>query len=317
MSEPDHQRPERPRMSTPTFLCWLAIFGGAAYFFYQKLDYVGMLGTAAIGLACFSGFRLGASRITATLLGFAAAVAFAPGLGLTQEHRFTEWFGTTGLTNRFFSIGAIGILLALSVTVVSVLIMNRVMKHRPRLAWSNSWLGFVIGGAEGAVAVLLLLGGILMIQPMEQKRADLRDPSDVRGIAVSNAILTVAQKTQASQIGPTIEKYNPFTRIPQLNKLEKIQNTVHVLSDPDKINGLLQHPAITQLQQQPEMKRAVDSLMSDAEVKRILYSGKALDRAAAITLLNHPAVLELVDQPGFLEQANKIIDESNLLESLQ
>ena len=149
MSEPEHQRPERPRMSTPTFLCWLAIFAGAGYYFYQKLDYVGMLGTAAIGLACFSGFRLGASRITATLLGFAAAVAFAPGLGLTQEHRFTEWFGTTGLTNRFFSIGAIGILLALSVTVVSVLIMNRVMKHRPRLAWSNSWLGFLIGGAEG------------------------------------------------------------------------------------------------------------------------------------------------------------------------
>jgi uncharacterized membrane protein required for colicin V production len=317
MNEPDNQRPERPRMGKVTFLCWLAIFGGTAYVFYQKLDYVGMLGTAAIALACFSGFRLGASRITATLLGFAAAVAFAPGLGLTQEHRFTEWFGTTGLTNRFLSIGAIGLLLALTVTVISVLIMNRVMKHRPRLVWSNCWLGFLIGGAEGAVAILLLLGGILIMQPVEQQRADLRDPSDVRGLAVSNAILTVAQKTQASPIGPVVEKYNPFTRIPQLNKIEKIQSTVHVLSDPDRINGLLQHAAIRQLQQQPEVKVAVDRLMSDAEIKQILYSGKAIDRAAAITLLNHPAVLELVDQPGFLEEANKIIDESNLLESLQ
>jgi hypothetical protein len=90
-----------------------------------------------------------------------------------------------------------------------------------------------------------------------------------------------------------------------------------VLSNPAKIDQLIHHPDITRLQERPEMKQAVDKLMSDPEITQILYSGKSIDRAGAMTLLNHPAVLELVDQPGFLEEANRIIDESDLFDGLR
>jgi hypothetical protein len=33
----------------------------------------------------------------------------------------------------------------------------------------------------------------------------------------------------------------------------------------------------------------------------------------AIVLLNHPAVLELVDEPGFIEEARKVIRGTNLI----
>ena len=319
MSEPhdDEDRPERPRMGKPMFLFWCLLFGGVGYYFFNRHDHVGMAGTVAIAIACFSGFQLGASRIAASLIGIAAAIALAPYWGISQEHRFTEWFGTTGLANRFLSVGVIGLLIILVASVISVIITNRFMKNRPRLAMSNSWLGFMIGGAEGVIAILLLLGGILMIEPVEKQRADLRGADDVRGQAVGNAITTVAFKTRASPLGPVIDKYNPFTRIPQLNKIEKVQQTVVVLSNPAKIDQLIHHPDITRLQERPEMKQAVDKLMSDPEITQILYSGKSIDRAGAMTLLNHPAVLELVDQPGFLEEANRIIDESDLFDGLR
>lgn len=316
MSQPHEEadvRPETPRMGTPVFLFWCLLFGGVGAYFFQRPDYVGVAGTAAIAIACFSGFRLGASRIAASLLGLAAAIAVAPQLGVSQEHRFTEWFGTTGLANRFLSVGVIGLAITLVATLMVVIITNRMMKDRPRLAKSNSWLGFLIGGAEAAIAVLLLLGGILIMEPMEQQRSHLRSPDDVRGQTVGKAITTVAMRTRASQLGPVIDRYNPFTRIPQLNKIEKVQQTVGVLSDPGKIDNLIRHPDITRLQERPEMKRAVEQLMSDPEIKEILYSGEALGRDAVITLLNHPAVLELVDQPGFLEEANKIIEQSDAL----
>lgn len=318
MSEPhDEDRPELPRMGKPMFLFWCLLFGGVGYFFFDKHDYVGMAGTAAIAIACFSGFHMGASRIAASLIAIAAAVALAPQLGVSQEHHFSEWFGTTGLANRFLSVGVIGLLIMLVASVIAVIITNRFMKNRPRLAMSNCWLGFMIGGAEGAIAILLLLGGILIIEPLETERAHLRGKDDVRGQAVGNAITTVAFKTRASQLGPVIDKYNPFTRIPQLNKIEKVQQAVGVLSNPAKIDELIHHPDITRLQERPEMKHAVDKLMSDPEIKQILYSGKSIDRAGAMTLLKHPAVLELVDQPGFLAEANKVINESDLFDGLR
>ena len=313
----DDDRPASPRMGWATFCFWSLLFCGVGYYFFQKLDYVGVAGTAAIAIAGFAGFRMGATRIAISLVAIAAAIALAPKLGVSQEYRFAEWFGTTGLANRFLSIGVIGLSIILVATVIAVMITNRLLSNRPRLAKSDRWLGFVIGGAEGAIATLFLLGGILIMEPLEEQNAARRGSDDVRGHAIGYAITTAAMKTRASELGPVIDKYNPFRRIPQLNKIEKVQQTVSVLSDPAKIDGLIQHPEITKLQQRPEMKRAVSTLMSDPQIKQILYSGKPLDRAAVITLLNHPAVLELVDQPGFLEEANKIIEESDVFEGLR
>ena len=306
----DDQKTPAPKMSKPTFFVWLAIFAAGVYYFYNKLDYVGVASVATVGFSCFCGFRMGASRIAASLLGIAAAIAVAPKLGMSQEHHFTQWFGTSGLANRFLSIGVVGLMVSMIVTVIVILITGRTMKNRPRLSLSNCWLGFLIGGAEGVIGIALLLGGILIIEPFEKQRAEQRAATDLQGQTIGKTIEAIATKTRASQLGPLVDKYNPFTRIPQLNQIEKIQTTVQVLSDPKQITGLLHHPSINELKQRPEMKQAVDQLMSDPEIKKILQSGKALDRENAMTLLNHPAVLQLVDQPGFVEEANRIINDA-------
>ena len=65
---------------------------------------------------------MGLARITATVMALIAAVAFAPSLGMRYEGQFSEQFGTTGLTNRFLCIAAIGVVISLVVTILVTLI---------------------------------------------------------------------------------------------------------------------------------------------------------------------------------------------------
>jgi hypothetical protein len=186
-----------------------------------------------------------------------------------------------------------------------------VVLNRPRVDTTNRWVGFVIGGLEGAVAVLLFLGGILILEPIERDRAQRRDPSDTRGRMVSEWILGITDGVYRSQIGPAIIANNPFKKIPQLNKVAELQQSVQVLSDPTKIDEMIHHPSIIKLQERPEMRRAVDRLNGDPTIQEVLRSGRPMDRAAVMTLMNHPAVLELIDQPDFLEEAYKVIQQSS------
>ena len=52
---------------------------------------------------------------------------------------------------------------------------------------------------------------------------------------------------------------------------------------------------------------AFQKVIEDPEIRSALHSGRSMDRSMAMMLLNHPAVLELIDQPGFIESATKAI----------
>ena len=288
------------------------VFSPAVYFGWLG-DYVVAAVCAVAVIGAFSGHRAGALWIFTTLVALATAITFAPSMGGQYEVGFSELFGTTGLTNRFLSVGIAGLMLSFLVSTVLILIARRVLRYRPRLEAANRWMGLGIGSLQGPLAVLLFLGGMLILEPKMQKRVGLNRQDDERGQFVSKFVLTTTKMTKQSRLGPKIIEYNPFTRIPQLNKMEEFQRTVAVLSDPAKIQGMLQHPSIRQLQQRPEVKLAMEKLTADPVIQEILRSGKRMDRAMAMSLLNHPAVLELVDQPGFLTEASQIIHGMHLV----
>ncbi|KKK73167.1 hypothetical protein LCGC14_2896540, partial [marine sediment metagenome] len=154
---------------------------------------------------------------------------------------------------------------------------------------------------------------LFVIDPIENAHAQSRSADDTRRQFLSKAISTTTEYTRASRLGPIIDQYNPFVRIPSLNKLEEVQKSVRVLSDPRKIDRLLKHPSIQQLQRRPEVRAVVRKLNDDPEIRNVLRSGRRMDRSMAMTLLNHPAVLELIDQPGFMEEATKVIRDADLI----
>ncbi len=283
------------------------VFLGPAIYFALDGDVVTAAVCLAAGLAAFGGYRTGAAYIVAIVIAATAAIAYAPTIGLAQEWRFSQWLGTTGLTNRLLSVGLVGLLITMLIVLIVSLVISRFFARRPELDSLNRWLGFGLGAVEGVVAMLFFLGGMLVIEPIELQQREFRDADDVRGQAVSRFILLTSASTRDSRIGPAIVAYNPFTRIPSLNKVEEIQESVRVLSEPSQIQRLLEDPSIKQLQQRPEIRRVMSELQSDPDLQDILTSGNPMNRQTALTLMNHPAVLELLDQPGFLEEAAKVI----------
>ncbi|TWT54286.1 Colicin V production protein [Rubripirellula amarantea] len=292
------------------FWC-IAFFGPAGYFGYQGEPLLAAVLVAA-GVGSLSGYRMGALSMITSVAAFAAAVWYGPSLGIEQEARFTQWFGTTGLLNRGVSIGVVAIAISMVVWFISYLTIGRVIARRPSLDRLNRRSGFLLGCVQSSFAVVLLIGGILMIEPVQRERVANQNIPEADLPRVTKAVFWISEEVDQSAAGKYMREYNPFTRIPQLNQIERVQQTAAVLADPSKMNEVIEHPSIRQLQNRPDVREAVAELRGDENLREILTSGKPMDRAAAMTLLSHPAVLNLVDQPGFLDEAKKAIADAGL-----
>ena len=292
--------PASPRMGMVPALITLASFAAVGYYFYQQADYVGVGATVAVMLGAFVGFGLGLSRIAASIVGLGIAAYFAPSLGISQEHHFAGWFETSGLLNRAVAITSIGIVIALLSTLILGRIARRIVDKRPRLSRMNRWLGFLVGGGESLVVVLVLLGGVLVIHPLVKEAAAGNE--DVKLVKFVDAAKI---KTEASKLGPYVKEYNPFTKFPQLNQFQRIKVSVELLSQPGQVQSLMNHPKIDSLKENQNIRSAIDELMNDPELKQQLESSSPKDLVPL--LLKSPAVLKLLDEPAFREAAAELI----------
>lgn len=294
---------ESETMSLKMRLFWTAVFFGPATYFGYQGDYIAAALLSVGGFGAFTGYRTGAFAIVASLLAITAAICYSPEIGMTHSYRFTQWFGTTGLANRFLAIGLVGLAIVAVVMFALWMILGRMFRRRPALARLNRRTGFVLGALQGVAGLVFFIGGMLVMEPIETERAETRDPDDTRGRLASRLILSTAAATKQSCLGEVLVKYNPLTQFPQLNKVEQFNQTAEVLSDPVKIQSLMDAPEIAELRQKPEVQRLVSELQSDPKVSEMLQSGSPISAEMAMTLLNHPAVMHLIDTPGFLEQA--------------
>ena len=317
MADPLTKKSRKPgQMSLPAkLLVGLVFFGPAAYAVWQG-DAILAAALGIIGMAGFIGHRMGAANLFGSFLAIGIAIWLAPSIGYAQEHRFAEWFGTSGLTNRILTVGTIGVVISLLVSITMIIAAGLFFAKRPRWETANHGLGFVIGIVEGGLAVLLLFGGLLVLEPGQRERAANAELLDVRSRFVSKAVLTTCDAIHRSALGPKISQYNPFLHVPQLKQIEKVQQTAQVLSARDGINDLLGHPAIRTLQERPEVRQTVERLQSDPKIKAILESENGITRSDLRTLMDHPAVLELLDHPGFVREAAKVIEEATNPETL-
>jgi uncharacterized membrane protein required for colicin V production len=304
--------PESGTLSLPMRLFWCVVFfGPAAYFGYQGESLLAAI-LACGGIGAFGGFRVGVLSILTSVAAITAAVIYAPEIGMQYERNVSETLGTTGLLNRCISVAAVGIGISMLVWIVTYMTVGRIVRGRPGLARMNRLTGFTFGYGQGAVAMVLLVGGMLVMEPLQRDRLATANIQAEDYSIVHKAIFWTVEQADASVIGPYIRKYNPIEKIPQLNQIQRVQRTAAVLSDPAKMNDVIGHPSILKLQERPEVQQAVADLRNDESINEILTSGKPMDRSAAMTLLNHPAVLNLVDQPGFIAEATKAIEDAGL-----
>lgn len=280
-------------------------------------DYVLSALFGITGVTALFGGRRGAAKIVSSLFALAVGIACAPKFAPMLEPKFTEQFGTTGLGNRILCLGIVGFGIWLILSWFINLLTNAVIKSVPQLDTANRWFGLLVGAVQGFVAAVLFIGGMLILEPAEAQRAADRDPNDAFGQYVSKTVLTVAEQTRASKAGPLFEEYNPFERIPRLQKIKEAQETIEVLQKPHAMDKLIQSPEAHKFLNRPEIRRALSQLETDEDVIAAIQGGKSMDMSTVRMLLKHPVILELFEQPGIMEDATELLHKVSVTDASQ
>jgi len=293
----------RPRMGALwALLLVVAVLGLFGYFCNQS-DWISAAATLAVGFAAFGGFKTGAFKALALLASATATFYLAPYLGMQVETTFSNWVGTTGLTNRFYAVLVTGLVVFLITLIVTLKLGNRVLQGRPKTTLLNHWLGFLIGGIQGFLVVVILLGGMVTIQKVNAERLSERIPPTGRAKVLAEILDKTSEQTQASRLAPIIASFNPFEHVPQLSNVDEWQRGMEVLMDPSKVNALFDQPAIKDLKNRKDVAETLAQLNGDPEIQKLLNSNKPASRELAMKLLNHPAILDLLDQAEFRDAA--------------
>jgi uncharacterized membrane protein required for colicin V production len=280
----------------------VAVLGLFGYFCNQS-DWISAAATLAVGFAAFGGFKTGAFKALALLASATATFYLAPYLGMQVETTFSNWVGTTGLTNRFYAVLVTGLVVFLITLIVTLKLGNRVLQGRPKTTLLNHWLGFLIGGIQGFLVVVILLGGMVTIQKVNAERLSERIPPTGRAKVLAEILDKTSEQTQASRLAPIIASFNPFEHVPQLSNVDEWQRGMEVLMDPSKVNALFDQPAIKDLKNRKDVAETLAQLNGDPEIQKLLNSNKPASRELAMKLLNHPAILDLLDQAEFRDAA--------------
>jgi uncharacterized membrane protein required for colicin V production len=308
---PEEQATAEPPPISLAPIVWvflLTLGGGWSWRALQTGDVVLATAIGLLLLVAIHGYLAGFARRAASTISFIAAIALGPVLGTQLEPIFADRLGISGLVSRVACVGTAGILLLVLGTIVLNSVCHRILKRRPRLTAWNRWLGSGISTIQGIAVLLLLLAGVQIIEPnMQRMGADERPGSKY----LKQTVRQIAKRTRESALGPLVEKYDPFERIPKLKSLVDRQQQAQLLKDPQQLNRLLNHPSMKTFQESPEFKRSMTKLKSDQDIRELLESKRGMNGSLAVKLMNHPALLELLQQPEFAEAASQFVKTSN------
>lgn len=268
-------------------------------------DYVLATAWCLVCLCGCSGLRAGAAGMFGMFIAMGIAVVYGPTLGIRYEGEVTKWIGTTGLANRFLSIGLMVVMLTLVIgQIFQWGIFLATHKHKT-LQGLNRYVGGVLGCVQGVAGVFLLLGGLFMIESIQQ--TDATNQQAQIQTAEASLMQRVVNEAHASRLGTWVKNYNPYEKIPQLNRFHEVKRTVEMLVQPERVQELLAHPEVARLKSDPNVQQAIRDIRDDAAISKLLNGDKPLDSTAIMMIMNHPKVLNLLDQPGFLESVQRAI----------
>ena len=299
----------------PILTFCVGIFGIPAVAMAYLGDFVTAGLLVATGFGCWIGFRTGALKALASILLVMAAIYVAPQFVHFVEPKLVEWFEIQGLSRRILSMAVIVFAIGCVLTGIVWLITRWTIKKGSRVESFNRGVGLMIGGAEAAVGTVLLLGGLLVIHPMfdQEKIADAGERIESLSDIVLVSTDDVTKRMETSLIGPLLVEHNPFTKYPEYNPLPKIHKTVQLLNNPSQINELLNDEAtMEKLHASDAFATAVEKLRIDPAVQKILNSDGPPRPKQILGLLNSQSVLEILDEPGFMEEVNRIMKDSSV-----
>jgi uncharacterized membrane protein required for colicin V production len=292
----------------PLWLLVVGALGAVIGFSWSAQDYVAATALAAVSMAGLWGYYVGAARLlglfASATIAWACAAPIAPWMAPYIERRINSNPATTQLIS---SIAAGGIMLVVSALLIGV-ISRRVLRDRPRVQAANRLFGFGVGTVQGIAGVVLVLNGILLVEPYAKQRirAARYDNESVIARVTALRVVDIAHQTRRSAVASFVKAYNPLEQFPQFDELRRTATATH---NPGKHSSTRSQSTNQPVYRKSEVRRAIESLAQDPQLRRIAQAQQPLYNRTAVSLLNHPEIAKLLEHPDLMNELTRAMDE--------
>lgn len=261
-----------------------------------------------VALAALNGYRVGGLKVVAAVLGLVIGAVLALPAGRACEGLVGRGLGLTGLTNRLASIVVAGILLAILAAFLLDLLIGRRLRRKPAVARLDKWVGSGLGMAQGVLIALVLLWGILTLEPVANARIAMASDGANAGQAdpTASRIVSLARVIRASTVGRIADAANPLAEARIVTLPGKC---LAMLNDPVALDSFNNHPAIKRVAERPVVKEVVKVLAEDPQISEILKSEENLSRGDLAVILGSPRLLEVLDHGNVMAELSPIADD--------
>jgi len=255
-----------------------------------------LIGSAAVLLFAFIGFRRGLLRIVAFFVslmvaGFVASRLSRLALPLCERaHIVPRTLASLGalLTAGLF---AFIVLCAFCNWLLHRRERRREAEKLPRLQGWERLSGALFGGLWGAALFVLVLAGLHQLASIQQalEKGGLAPDADRKPLINYN---TVKDRIEASSLAPVVAAANPHDA-----KIARIfGDLATVTGDPVLLERFKQHPSIARLIKNPELLHVIQ----DKEILQLL------DQHRHYELLDHPKLAALLDNAELVAACRQV-----------
>lgn len=276
---------------------------------------------AILTAACIlQGLWRGASEILGVLVGMFFGALLCQPLGRTFEGVVASVAGTTGLTNRFVSVGVAAVVIAIVVSVLASLMIKRLWKAK-KAAWMpwDHLIGGGVGLLEGVFLSLMVMWTPLAIEPIANAEVTLDEQLGLRDGEGENVmakrVAGWASAVRGSALGGLASATNPAASSLTVQLLEDF---IAVARDPDAMEHFFNSEPIQRLKNLPSVGEAVRRLEADPELSGLITGTpspsppKPGDEAAGTPQISGETIRAILASNTLL----KVLDETTVVQDL-
>jgi hypothetical protein len=251
-----------------------------------------------IAAAVLQGLWRGAAELVGIVAGTLAAVMIGPMMGRGLEGVCSGLFRTTGLTNRFLSIGIVSLAIIIVVAAGVSVGAKRFLEKKPELARWNPFAGAALGLIEGLILAMAVLWVPLALEPVARAQVDRAAAAEREGESatpnpVAQGLIGFATGVRESSLGGLAESTNPI----QGSRILSVANDfAAVMHDQEAMRWLLETDVMRSIHELPSVVQATEMFKADPNLSRLADEGAGSGGEALLAVMNSPTVLRIFDQ---------------------
>jgi uncharacterized membrane protein required for colicin V production len=280
-----------------------------------------IVGLLALGV--WQGLFRGAAEIIGLAVGLVLAMLLAPPLGRLFEGIISTVIGTQGLTNRFVSILAVGVVVVIVSWFAGSMFATRIVKRRPEWFTLNRYVGGGLGALEGLLLALCIIWIPTAVRPVAAVRSaaeaderiydamvqgtyklgDQAPPATKTSLA--DWLLARAEDIDNSTLGSAVNAANPLSTTQILNVAE---DYLAVLRDEDATEMLQNSDVWKRMLALPSVSQARGVVEQDESLRQI-FETEGFNISALRALLDSPTVLKVMDETDIRAELEPLAPE--------